>query len=60
VVAQLAAQLVAHASAQVDVCNGDNVNSNNDQFHNNRHTSEMNKLRPLPANRPKGLVQRLN
>jgi hypothetical protein len=60
VIAQLAAQLVAHATAQVDVGNRYNINSGNDEFHGNRHTSEVNKLRPLPAQRLKGLVQRLN
>ncbi len=60
VITQLAAQLVAHSATQVDVRNRDNVNNGNDQFHGNRHRSEVYKLRPLPACRSPGLVQRLN
>ena len=60
VITQWAPQLVAHTSAQVDVRDGYNIYSGNDQFHKNRHTSEVNKLRPLPIDRPEGLVQRLN
>ncbi|MNP58820.1 hypothetical protein D3C76_1537710 [compost metagenome] len=44
VIAQLAAQLVAHTTAQVNVRDADKVDSGNDQFHGNRHTSEVNKL----------------
>ena len=46
VVAQLATQLVAYATAQVDIRDGYYVDSGNDEFHGNRHTSEVNKLRP--------------
>jgi hypothetical protein len=37
---------VAHLSAQVNIRDGDDINSGNDKFHENRHTSEVNKLRP--------------
>ncbi|MNP39929.1 hypothetical protein D3C76_1335250 [compost metagenome] len=50
VVAQLARQLVAYATAQVDIGDGYYIDSGNDEFHGNRHTSEVNKLRPLAAN----------
>jgi hypothetical protein len=56
----LAAQFVAHSTAQMNVRDGDNINSGDDEFHRGRHTSEVNKLRPLPAKRSKGIVQRLN
>ncbi|MNO10167.1 hypothetical protein D3C81_2338470 [compost metagenome] len=49
-VAQLTAQFVAHATAQVDIGDGNKVHSGNDELHGNRHTSEVNKLRPLAAN----------
>jgi hypothetical protein len=47
---------VAHTTAQVNVCNGNDINSSNDEFHGNRHTSKVNKLR---ACRPvaQGLMQ---
>ncbi|MNV42946.1 hypothetical protein D3C71_1346470 [compost metagenome] len=60
VITQLAPQLVAHSTTQVNVRNRDNVDNGNDQFHGNRHRLEINKLRPLPACRSPGLVQRLN
>ena len=44
-IAQLAAQLMAYATAQVNIRNGDNINSGNNQFHGNRHTSGVNNLR---------------
>ena len=34
----------------MDIRDGDNINSGNDEFHGNRHTSEVNKLRS-PAKR---------
>ena len=45
-ITQLAAQLVAHLTAQVDIRNGDNVDNGNDEFHGNSHRSEINKLHP--------------
>jgi hypothetical protein len=50
----LAPQFVAYATAQVDIGDGYEVDSGNDEFHGDRHTSEVNKLRP-----PTRLVQRL-
>ncbi|MNN34294.1 hypothetical protein D3C81_1480950 [compost metagenome] len=45
-ITQLAAQLMAHSAPQVDVRNRDNVDNGYDQFHGNRHKSEVYKLRP--------------
>ncbi|WP_236645562.1 hypothetical protein [Pseudomonas sp. Ant30-3] len=45
VVAQLPAQFVAHVTAQMNVRNRNNIDSSDDQFQGNRHTSEVNKLR---------------
>src|SRR5476651_2400308 len=54
VIAELAAQLVSHPATQVDVGNGDNVESNNDEFQGIRHKSEENRL-PLRAHDGRGL-----
>lgn len=59
VIAQLAAQFVAYATTQVDIRDGYNVDSSNDEFHGNRHTSEVNKLRPWQRKSPVELAQRL-
>ncbi|CAI8766973.1 hypothetical protein EMIT0P253_10087 [Pseudomonas sp. IT-P253] len=59
-ITQLAAQLMAHPPPQVDVRNGYNVNNGDDEFHKSRHTSEVNKLRSLPAIGPRVFMQRLN
>jgi hypothetical protein len=36
---------VTHTATEMNVCNRNDINSSNDEFHGNRHTSEMNKLR---------------
>ncbi|WP_177326787.1 hypothetical protein [Pseudomonas sp. CF161] len=45
-ITQLAAQLMAHTPAQVDVGDRENINSSNNEFHGNRHTSEKKMPRP--------------
>jgi len=49
VIAQLTTQLVANTATKVHVCNGNDINSSNDEFHGNRHTSKVNKLRAFLA-----------
>jgi hypothetical protein len=44
VIAELAAQLVSHPATQVNIRNGQNVESNNDEFQGIRHKSEENRL----------------
>ena len=39
VIAQLAPQLMAYFAPQVDICDGQNVDSNNDEFQEYRHKS---------------------
>ncbi|WP_339488801.1 hypothetical protein [Pseudomonas sp. RL_5y_Pfl2_70] len=48
-ITQLTTEFVAYATAQVNVCNGNDIYSGNDEFHGNRHTSEVNKLRAFRA-----------
>ena len=37
---------MANLSAQMNIRDGDDIDSGNDKFHENRHTSEVNTLRP--------------
>ncbi|MOA16914.1 hypothetical protein D3C78_1371470 [compost metagenome] len=43
-IAQLAADLMPHPPAQMNVANGENVNRNNDELHGNRHNAGVNRL----------------
>jgi hypothetical protein len=46
---------VAHPATQVDIRNRDNVENGNDQFHGNRHRSEVNKLLDPAGQRSRAL-----